>query len=263
MEHRIVGTLTGQSLRGTIEVETGGMGTPSWEATIDRDDHMTGTISVQMFSVNFEADRTDRGAVEFKVTRGRRRTTGEDGRPLPPRVDESLEPVRAWLEKRVAALVEVSTTQEIDAVLDYLVEKEGLPVVLLGAENAAMQAERLRQAEVGVIVPPQIMRTRDDEPYHQADDLARRGVTFAFQSNAEDGARLLPLVGLHAVERGLSAERALAALTVDAARLFRIDDRVGVLAPGRDGDVVMFSGHPFEADSRVLRVFVNGREVSN
>ena len=173
------------------------------------------------------------------------------------------QPIPAWHEKRVPALIEVATTQEIEAVLDYVVDKEQLPVVLLNAPNATFVADRLSEKEVGVVVPANIMRTRDNEPYHAADDLSRRGVSVAFQSNAEDGARLLPLVGLYAVERGMSAEHALAALTIDAARMFKVDDRVGAIAPGRDGDLVIFSGHPFATRSRVLGVIVNGKEVHN
>ena len=263
IEHRILGTLTGTKMSGVIEVDTGGMGQPTWQGEITEPDVMSGSISLATISANFEARRIDKSAVEFKVMRSKRRTTGPDGRPLPPRVNETLEPIRAWLEKRIPALIQCSTTQEIEAVLDYLVDSEELPVILLGAPNASYVAERIRDAQVGVIVPAEIMSTRDRQPYHAADDLTRRGVSVAFQSDAEDGARLLPLVGLHAVERGMSAEQALAAFTIDAARMYMIDDRVGSITTGRDGDLVIFSGHPFETSSRVLRVIVNGREVNN
>ena len=47
----------------------------------------------------------------------------------------------------------------------------------------------------------------------------------------------------------------------DAAKALKIDDRVGTLEPGKDGDLVIFSGHPFQGPSRVFRVVVNGEEV--
>jgi imidazolonepropionase-like amidohydrolase len=83
----------------------------------------------------------------------------------------------------------------------------------------------------------------------------------AFQSDADDAARGLPLLALHAVERGLSADAALAALTVFPSRMYKLDDRVGSIFPGRDGDILIFDGHPFEAGSRLMHVIVNGREV--
>jgi imidazolonepropionase-like amidohydrolase len=66
---------------------------------------------------------------------------------------------------------------------------------------------------------------------------------------------------LYAVERGLDADRALTALTLGAAKALKIDDRVGSIEPGKDGDLVIFNGHPFQEAGRVLRVVVDGKEV--
>ena len=51
---------------------------------------------------------------------------------------------------------------------------------------------------------------------------------------------------------------ALKAMTIHAARMFKIDDRVGSLERGKDADFVVFSGSPFEMTSRVQLVVVNG-----
>jgi imidazolonepropionase-like amidohydrolase len=59
----------------------------------------------------------------------------------------------------------------------------------------------------------------------------------------------------------MDADEALKALTINPARLYRIDDRVGSLEKGKDADLVIFSGDPFEISSRVLRVLVSGQEV--
>ncbi len=47
-------------------------------------------------------------------------------------------------------------------------------------------------------------------------------------------------------------ERALRAATADAAKILAIDDRVGSLAPGKDADIALFDGDPFEYTSHVL-----------
>jgi imidazolonepropionase-like amidohydrolase len=64
-----------------------------------------------------------------------------------------------------------------------------------------------------------------------------------------------------AVKEGLDRVTALKALTVNPAAILRLDDRVGALKPGLDGDVVLWSGDPLDVMSRALRVFINGREV--
>ncbi|RJP41638.1 MAG: hypothetical protein C4547_01415 [Phycisphaerales bacterium] len=260
MEHKIVATLTGDKITGQIEVDTGGMGYPQLEATLDRPDHFVGTISFQGISVDMSADRVEKKDVEFKVARTK--TRGKDGRPLPPKVDESLEPLRAVLEKRIPALVDARTAAQIEAVLKLFVERYEAPLVLLNAEEASAVAERIVEKEAGVAVSPSVQQTRQYLPYFQAADLTRAGVPVAFQSNAEDGGRSLRRMVSFAVERGLSADAALAALTVDAARMFKLDDRIGTLSPGRDGDLVVLTGHPFEAGSSITHVVVAGQEVS-
>lgn len=259
-EVKFIGTLNGRQITGTVDVDTGGLGTPTWSATLG-DDTMTGQISLAgMATVNFEANRVDKGGVEFRVTRTRRATTGRDGRPLPPKVDEALEPIRRVLEKKIPIVIAINSSKQIEALLEALKEY-GLHVTLVNAPGASMHASLLKERGVGVVLPTSVLRRDDFSWYHQGDDLSRAGVSIAFQSDAEDGARSLPLVALFAVERGLSAESALAALTIDAARMYRLDDRIGSIAPGRDGDLVIFNGHPFDAASRVERVIVGGREV--
>ncbi|SDH31722.1 Imidazolonepropionase [Leifsonia sp. 98AMF] len=64
-----------------------------------------------------------------------------------------------------------------------------------------------------------------------------------------------------AVKDGLPRQTALEALTVNPAAFLRLDDRVGSLTPGLDGDVVVWSGDPLDVNSRAERVYINGTEV--
>ncbi|MFK7962267.1 MAG: amidohydrolase family protein [Phycisphaerales bacterium] len=258
---RITGELDGKKMSGEIELDTGGMGTPTWQGELVEEDLIRGTAGLAgMVTVDFEMRRTDKASVEFKVTRSRR-TTGADGRPLPPKVDEALEPIRALLEKRIPAIVDVTDHQAITAVLDVLVGQYELPVILRNAGEAARVAERLHESEIGVVLPTNVIRREDGMPYHQGLDLSRRGVSVAFQSAAGDGARTLRDVAIYAVERGLSPDVALRAMTVDAARMYHLEDRLGSIAAGRDGDLVIFSGHPLDAETSVERVIIGGEEI--
>ena len=60
---------------------------------------------------------------------------------------------------------------------------------------------------------------------------------------------------------GLTTEHALAAVTIDAARVVGVDARLGSLEAGKDGDVVLFDGDPFAAGTKVTAVLVSGRLV--
>ncbi|WP_223695222.1 amidohydrolase [Leifsonia poae] len=64
-----------------------------------------------------------------------------------------------------------------------------------------------------------------------------------------------------AVKEGLPRQTALEALTVNPASFLRLDERIGSLTPGLDGDVVIWSGDPLDVNSRAEQVFIEGAEV--
>ncbi|MCA9242505.1 MAG: amidohydrolase family protein [Phycisphaerales bacterium] len=260
-EVELSGTLNGTSVRLEVEADTD-LGKPVINAELDVEDHMKGTAGLgDMFTFQFEATRVERGKVQITMKRSRSR--GKDGKPVPPKINEALEPIRMLLKGEIPALVAADTPAEISAALELLVDEYKIPVVLLDATEATAVVEDLkkRAENVGVVAPTRVERMRDERPYAEAVDLAGQGVRVALQSNAEDGARSLPNMALFAVSLGMGGDAALRALTIDAARMYRVDDHVGRLAPGCDGDVLIFSGHPFDADSRLERVIVGGEEV--
>ncbi|NCQ32908.1 MAG: amidohydrolase family protein [Armatimonadetes bacterium] len=96
---------------------------------------------------------------------------------------------------------------------------------------------------------------------NNADLLARAGVPVAFQSDATTGARDLRLAAALAVRHGMDETAAFRALTEWPAHLAKLDHRVGLLAPGRDADVVVYSGSPLEFTSSVRKVMIDGKWV--
>lgn len=71
----------------------------------------------------------------------------------------------------------------------------------------------------------------------------------------------LGLCAALAVKEGMAEEDALKAITINAAEITGISNRVGSLEIGKDGDIVIFSGHPFELKSEVLYTIINGEVV--
>ena len=64
-----------------------------------------------------------------------------------------------------------------------------------------------------------------------------------------------------AVRGGLEPEQALAAITINAARIAGLDHRIGSLAPGKDADIVVTDGYPLDWLSRTIAVFIDGKQV--
>ena len=180
---------------------------------------------------------------------------------LKPRVVEAQEPWRALFTGKIPALVEAKRADAIKLAVKIFRDEFKVRTVLLGAEDAFRVGNLLAEKEVAVAVGPELVQTVESETINMAQLLANRGVPFAFQSKATTGSKMLPLAVQYAVRRGLGAEDALAGLTAGPAKLLSIDNHVGVLAVGRDADLVVLSGPPFESSTRVLAVMIDGQWV--
>ena len=96
--------------------------------------------------------------------------------------------------------------------------------------------------------------------------LRRAGVKVALVGNGDGdeahfNARNIKYEAGNAVAYGMSYDDALRAVTLTPAELFGLSDRIGSLQAGRDANVIIWSGDPFEFSTQVEHVFIRGREV--
>ena len=95
--------------------------------------------------------------------------------------------------------------------------------------------------------------------------LAAAEILFAYQSGFENyvpKTRVVLFEAAIGAANGLGQERALAAITVDAAKILGVDARVGSLEVGKDGDLALFDGDPFEYTTHCTKVLIDGKVVS-
>jgi imidazolonepropionase-like amidohydrolase len=71
----------------------------------------------------------------------------------------------------------------------------------------------------------------------------------------------LVLAAAMAVREGMDEAEAMKAITINAAEITGIDDRVGSIEPGKDADIAIFDGHPFEIRSKVVNTIIDGKVV--
>jgi len=64
-----------------------------------------------------------------------------------------------------------------------------------------------------------------------------------------------------AMVNGLGFERALSAVTLDAAKILKIDDRFGSIEPGKVADIILYDGDPFEHATHVTHTLIDGRVI--
>jgi imidazolonepropionase-like amidohydrolase len=187
---------------------------------------------------------------------------------LPPPRDLRLEALGKVLALEVPLLVTAHRVHDIAGAL-RLQEEFGFRLVLDGAAEAPLLLERIAAAKVPVLVHPPMARPTGqmkNASMALALRLDEAAIPFAFQSGYESyvpKTRVVLFEAAVAAGRGLPFTRTLEALTRDAARILGIADRVGTLEPGKDADLALFDGDPFEYTTHVTAVIIDGKIVSD
>jgi imidazolonepropionase-like amidohydrolase len=190
-----------------------------------------------------------------------------DGPSEAPSVDLAMEAARKILTGEVPLLVTAHQVPEIMAAL-RLQREFGFRLILDGAAESYLVLDEIREAGVPVILHPTMARHQGpllNATFVTAQRLAEAGIPFAIPSGNEPyfpKTRVVLMEGAMAAGYGLPFERTLRAITLDAARILGLEDRVGSLAVGKDGDLALFDGDPFEYTTRVCGVVIEGEVVS-
>ena len=142
----------------------------------------------------------------------------------------------------------------------------GLKYVLVHGTEGHLIPDLLAQEGAGVITGPCLTDRSKPELMHQSLEtpaiLQRFGVKVAIcTDHPETPIQYLPLCAAMAIRGGMDPESALACVTIRAAELAGVADRVGSLAPGKDADVTVTSAHPLNWLSRMRLVVMDGKVV--
>ncbi len=191
-----------------------------------------------------------------------------DGEEAPPARDLKLEALEAVLAGEMPLLVHAHRTQDIMNALRIAEEFE-IDIVLDGAAEAYRVIDEIQQAGVPVIVHPMLIRMYgelENAAFTTPTVLAASDIPFAMQTGYESyvpKVRVLVFEAAQAAAHGLGFDRALRACTLDSARLLGVEDRVGSLDVGKDADLAMWDGDPFEWTTHCTGVMIDGETVSS
>jgi imidazolonepropionase-like amidohydrolase len=173
------------------------------------------------------------------------------------------------IEGRLPLVVNVDREADIDAAM-RIAREFNIKLIIGGGAEAWMMADRLAAAHIPVLtgamnnIPSGFASLGQRQ--ENAALLNKAGVPVALIGNSGGGdeeafnVRNLKQEAGNAVAYGLAWENALRAVTLTPSEVFGVSDRVGSLQPGREANVVVWSGDPFEFSTRAEHVFVRGRE---
>lgn len=183
-----------------------------------------------------------------------------------PSKNLQMEALADVLSGKLTAMITAHRSQDIMTAL-RLKEEFGFDMILDGAAEAYLVLDEIKKAGVPVFIHPTMIRTYGDAKnasFTTAGKLAEAGIPFAFQSGFENyvpKTRIILYEAAIATAYGLDRNDALEALTSQPAELLGISNRVGSLSEGKDADLVMFDGDPFQYTTHISSVIVDGKVV--
>jgi len=178
------------------------------------------------------------------------------------------------LRREMPAALSATTADDILAALE-LVDEYGIRMILTGAVEGWIVAEEIAERDVSVIITPREKRRPNEDisapsgsTLENAAILKKAGVKFAIVppstaftiwGGAGRDLMTLPIEAAFAVSGGLDEQTALEAITINAAEILGVADRVGSLQIGKDADIIILDGHPFHYNTFVEFTLINGK----
>ena len=202
------------------------------------------------------------GAQEYRA-----KLESHDGEGPPPARDLAKEALVSVLEGKAPLLVTANRAQDIASALRLKAEFD-VKLWLDMAAEAYTLIDEIKAAGAPVLIHPTTYRAWDETKnlsFTTAAKLVEAGIPVAIQTGYEGyvpKVRVLVFEAAIAAARGLGFERTLRAITLTPAELLGISGRVGSIEVGKDGDLALFDGDPFEYTTHCTGVVIEGEVVS-
>lgn len=176
-----------------------------------------------------------------------------------------MECYRELFEGKIPLKAHVHRADDIFTAI-RIAKEFGLGLTLDHCTEGHLIAEEIAQSGFPAIVGPSLAaRTKEEvglSDFKTAGILQKAGVQVALTTDHPvSRIQYLPLCAALAVKEGMDRWAALRAITIEAARICRVDDRLGSLAVGKDADIVILDGDPLDIFSSVCYTIINGRIV--
>jgi imidazolonepropionase-like amidohydrolase len=177
--------------------------------------------------------------------------------------DPRYDALRPYVKGEKRVFIEAHSRKEIAQALLFA-EAEKLKIVITGGTDAWKLVDELKRREVSVIIGPTMRRPVEnwdpfDATYANAGRLFEADLPFCIRSDNASNSRNVSFEAGICVAYGLPEEEALKAITLNAAKVLGIDDRVGSLTPGKTANLVITDGSPLQPTTQMKGVFVAGR----
>jgi imidazolonepropionase-like amidohydrolase len=146
-------------------------------------------------------------------------------------------------------------------------EKQNVKIVILQPREIGKVAPLLKEKKVPVILGRVLaLPDEEDDPYDEAFTLPaeayKAGLKFAFGTFTNEFVRNMPYQAAVSVAFGLPYDEALKAVTLNAAEIWGVADKIGSIDKGKIADLMITDGDPFDVRTQIRNLFINGKEIT-
>lgn len=184
--------------------------------------------------------------------------------PMAPKRDLKLEALLPYLDGKKTIVLAAETPSDLETVV-ALANDFHLKFVLNHISHSQPVLDYVASLKVPVIVGPIYEAPKDDERYDAVYSLPaqlyKRGVKIAFASYSAHNVRNLPDAAGFATAFGLPYDEAMKAVTLNAAEIWGVADKLGSLDVGKTANVVVANGDPLDMKTDVKQVYIQGKAI--
>ncbi len=179
--------------------------------------------------------------------------------------DFKFEAIKPLLKQELPGRIHAHRADDIVSAI-RISEEFGFDLVLEHCTDGHKVADYIADRNIPVVYGPGMAskskRENSERSFKTPGILSKKGVKVALMTDSPVvPIKYLALMAAFAVREGMEKEEALKAITINAAEICGIDDRVGSIEKGKDADLLVVDGGPLEIKSTIDKVFIDGEEI--
>lgn len=183
-----------------------------------------------------------------------------------PDKDQQMEGMRNVFRGTLPVMIRVDREGDIREALKWVADNPDVNFIFTSVSEGWRVADEIAAANVPVIVGPVLRlpsRGYDHylRPYENAGLLHKAGVLVALRTGQTENVRNLPFQAGYAATYGMPYDEAVKSITLNPAKIFGVDDRIGSISEGKIANLVVTNGDLLETMTQVERVFIRGRDI--
>ncbi|MDZ7680390.1 MAG: amidohydrolase family protein [Fodinibius sp.] len=182
-----------------------------------------------------------------------------------PDADKKMQAMREVIDGEIPVVISVSAKKDILNAIAWTKKHPNVEFVLAGVQDGWRVADEIAEAGLPCLVSTLYTPERDydnyQRPYQNPGKLHEAGVKVAIATGGVENVRNAPYHAGFAANYGLGQEEALKAITLNPAEIFGVSDKLGSIEEGKQANLFIADGDPFEPMNHINQVFIRGYKI--